>query len=46
MSEVTFGNSTEAVESFLLAMLAMKGGEEEKAPKSAHYQDNLRSWSW
>ena len=47
MSEASFGNTTEEIESFLLAMLAMKGGDTAAAarePKAKHYQANLRSW--
>ena len=48
MSEVSsFGRSTEEVESFLLAMAAMKGGDEaarNAPPKARVYQENLRSW--
>ena len=43
-SECSFGNSTEEIESFLLALLALKGGEAQHAPKATHYRENLRSW--
>ncbi|EOD30408.1 hypothetical protein EMIHUDRAFT_113313 [Emiliania huxleyi CCMP1516] len=44
LSECSFGNSTEEIESFLLALLALKGGEAQHAPKATHYRENLRSW--
>ena len=48
MSEVGFGNTTEEIESFLLAMLALKGdgGAAQPAarPKEDVYRENLRSW--
>ena len=54
MSEVSFGRSTEEIESFLLALSAMKHDASEEAaggglaakrePKRAHYEANLRSW--
>ena len=47
MSEATFGNGVEEIESFLLALLAMKGDGESTRhaqPKAAHYRSNLRSW--
>ena len=45
VSEANFGNSTEEIESFLLAMLAMKGGgDAAREAKSKHFESNLRSW--
>ena len=45
MSEASFGNTTEEIESFLLAMLEMKGGGARQAPdKGAAFRENLRSW--
>ena len=47
MSEYSFGNSTEEVEGFLLALWAMKGGDggdDRDRPTHAHYRENLRTW--
>ena len=48
VSEVSsFGRTTEEIESFLLAMAAMKGCDEATrngATKARAYEDNLRSW--
>ena len=49
MSESSLGNTTEEIESFLLAMMDMKGdgghGERFRAqPKAKHYAANLKSW--
>ena len=44
LTDVSFGRSTEEVESFLLTMLAMKGGETAGASKGAHYKEQLKSW--
>ena len=43
VNEVSFGNTTEEIEGFLLAMMTMKG-EGRAPPKAKHYSDNLRSW--
>ena len=48
VSEGSFGSSTEEVESFLLAMLALKGGGAAGVaptrPKGEHFNENIRSW--
>ena len=48
VSECSFGNSTEQVEAFLLALFAMKGGEAAPVTSSEksneHFRANLRSW--
>ena len=43
----SFGQTTEEIESFLLALAEMKGGDAAHGPaqpKSKVYQENLRSW--
>ena len=36
--------SQQLVNECMLALLALKGGEAQHAPKATHYRENLRSW--